>query len=231
VSEHHKLRIVLRVFATLSVMKQFDSRVTQWLSDFIDADFKATKHAFSNQDEVYKIETEKDIHYLKVSSTLKAEYNNLLKLKDVLPVPRVISYTTFGDKDHLLISALSGKNVAELFESGNIKGAVKLFATAVKRFHSTDASAVFSDAKQTDVLLHGDMSTPNVIVSAHEDIGYIDVGRVSFGHPEKDLADAIWSLQRNIGPDYGELFLKLYGEYDRTQVVEKALAFRYNPHD
>ncbi len=50
---------------------------------------------------------------------------------------------------------------------------------------------------------------------------------MAFGLPELDVVDAIWSLQRNIGPDYGELFLKEYGPVVRTPKIEEMLKFRH----
>ena len=71
------------------------------------------------------------------------------------------------------------------------------------------------------------MALPNIIISESQEIGYIDFGQMTFGPPELDLADAIWSLQRNIGPDYGELFLEKYGPVTMTPKLKKALAYRH----
>lgn len=89
------------------------------------------------------------------------------------------------------------------------------------------ATKVFPKANPKDVLLHGDMVLPNIIVTDEGDIGYIDLGQLSFGSPELDLADAIWSLQRNLGSAYGKLFLKKYGSATITPKIKKALNYRH----
>ncbi len=189
--------------------------------------FKATRHVHSHQDEVYKIETPDSNYYLKISSTLKAECDNLKKLEGLLNTPRVINFYDAGRSDYLLISELPGKNLVELIEEWPELEIVDTFAKAVKQLHAMDATRAFPKASSTDVLLHGDMALPNIIISEQQEIGYIDFGQMAFGPPELDLADAIWSLQRNMGPDYGELFLEKYGQVIMTPKIEKALKFRY----
>lgn len=63
----------------------------------------------------------------------------------------------------------------------------------------------------------------------HIAISYIDLGQLSIGAPDSDLADAIWSLQRNLGTGQGEAFLKAYGDVTMTEQVKRALKFRYHP--
>jgi aminoglycoside phosphotransferase len=196
----------------------------------LGAQFKAIKHTYSNQDEVYKIETPGGkSYYLKVSATLKTEYENLRKLDGTLNVPKVIGFHHADTHDYLLISELPGNNLAELATSWPKLKVVDTFAEAVRHLHTINASNIFPEAGATDVLLHGDMAMPNIIIAEETPVGYIDLGQLSFGPPELDLADAIWSLQRNIGPDYGELFLEKYGPVARTSKIEAALAYKYTP--
>lgn len=101
-----------------------------------------------------------------------------------------------------------------------------------KHLHQLDASKVFPDGKTAGtVVLHGDMSLPNIICTESGAVSYIDLGQLSTGAPDADLADAIWSLQRNLGPGYGELFLKEYGDVIMTEKLDKALKFRYHPSE
>jgi len=209
-------------------MNRFNPRADEWLTAVLASSFTATKHAHSHQDEVYKIEALSANYYLKIAATLTAERDNLKKLATILPVPQVIDFHTTNDShDYLLISELPGKNLVELIGKRPDTEIVAIFAQAIRRLHDIDATAVFPEANSNDVLLHGDVALPNIIISEHKKIGYIDFGRLSFGTPELDLADAIWSLQRNFGPIYGELFLQKYGPVTMTPKIQEALAFRY----
>jgi aminoglycoside phosphotransferase len=208
-------------------MDQLDSKAEKWLSEILSLPFKATKHVHSHQDEVYKIETTKVNYYLKTSSKLQAECDNLKKLEILLNVPKVIDFYRAANHEYLLISELPGKNLVELIGEWPEVGIVNKFAEAIRDLHSIDVSKIFPEANSKDVLLHGDMALPNIIISEQGKIGYIDFGQLTFGSPELDLVDAIWSLQRNIGPKYGELFLDKYGPVPMTPKIEKALEFRH----
>lgn len=210
-------------------MNPLDPEAKQWLSEVLGVPFNATKHVHSHQDEVYKIETLSSNHYLKISRSLVAEHDNLKKLENIVNVPKVIDFHKARGKDYLLIGELSGKNLVELVGMWSNQEIVNTFAGAIRKLHSVDARKVFPDANPTDVLLHGDMALPNIIISDQGQIGYIDFGQLSYGTPELDLADAIWSLQRNLGSGYGELFLKNYGPVSITPKLRKALEFRYEP--
>jgi aminoglycoside phosphotransferase len=73
------------------------------------------------------------------------------------------------------------------------------------------------------------MALPNIIISKDGNIGFIDFGQMSFGNPELDIYDSIWSIQRNLGPNYGEYFLEKYGPIQRTKKIEYILNFKYKP--
>lgn len=209
-------------------MNYFDHDAKSWLSAVLAQPFEATKHVHSHQDEVYKIETPDTTYYLKISATLIAERDNFKKLAPILRVPEIINF--HGSKsghDYLLISELPGKNLVELIGEWPDAEIVGTFAKAVRQLHELDATAVFTEAATHDVLLHGDMALPNIIISKQRQIGYIDFGQLSFGSPELDLVDSIWSLQRNLGPAYGEQFLQAYGYITMTPKIQAALAFRY----
>ncbi len=209
-------------------MNHLDPQAMKWLSAILAPPFKATRHAYSHQDEVYKVEAADAHYYLKIAATLAAERDNLKKLATVLSVPRVIDFhVSKNGRDYLLISELPGKNLVELVGEWSDTEIVDTFAQAVRYLHSLDTAAVFPEASAHSVLLHGDMALPNIIISKQKKIGYIDFGQLSFGTPELDLVDAIWSLQRNLGPAYGELFLQKYGPVTMTPKIQKALAFRY----
>lgn len=60
------------------------------------------------------------------------------------------------------------------------------------------------------VFLHGDPSLPNVLVKDDEITGFVDLGAAGIGDPFRDLALALWSLERNFGPGLDSVFLEGY---------------------
>ena len=205
-----------------------DPQANKWLCSVLAKPFKAIKHVHSHQDEVYKIETVSANYYLKIAQTLSVERDNLKRLAPLVSVPKVVDFHESREgPDYLLLSELPGKNLVELIGEWPDAEIVETFARAVRQLHAIPVTAVFPEANPHDVVLHGDMALPNIIISESKKIGYIDFGQLSFGSPELDLADAIWSLQRNLGPAYGELFLQKYGPVTMTPKIQQALAFRY----
>lgn len=200
----------------------------RWLSEELPVGFQLEKHSYSHQDEVYEIKTPENIFYLKINASLEAERDNLLKLQPFVRVPAVISFRRVEGKDHLLITEVPGKNLAELVGQWTNEAIVKEFAQAVRTFHAIDVVSVFPEKNESGlVVLHGDMSLPNVICTQPGSVSYIDVGQVSVGSPDIDLADVLWSLQRNMGPGYGESFLEEYGNITMTATLEAALKYRH----
>lgn len=210
-------------------MEIIEQATQDWLHAQLGVDFQIEKHSYSNQDDVYKILTSASSFYLKTNDLLRAEHDNMRKLQPYLSIPRVIGYANIDGRDHLLMTEMPGDNLAELVGKWNTTDIVKEFAKAVKHFHSLRIADIFPDSNtQSDfVVLHGDMSFPNIIFTEPGAPSFIDLGQVSVGAPDSDLADAIWSLQRNIGPGYGEQFLEEYGDFVMTDKVEAALRFRY----
>jgi aminoglycoside phosphotransferase len=209
-------------------MKSLDAAVKKWLRDVLKCEFSASKHFFSNQDEVFKIATDQDTFYLKISDNLSNESENLKKLSAHLPVPKVRAFKTVHDKDCLLLTAIPGKNLAEYVGDWSNEDIVRRFAKAAKRFHSMKVYDVFPGAFVTGaVVVHGDLAMPNIIYDDNGLAGFIDMGQMTISTPDTDLADAIWSLQRNIGPGYGELFLQEYGPTPITDKIDEALKYRY----
>lgn len=216
----------------MSAMDELRPEVKKWLAEILGMPLKANRHIHSHQDEVYRIETLSEGYYLKVSKTLTSERDNLKKIEAILNVPKVIDFYSARKTDCLLISELPGRNLVELVGKWSKLDIVHKFAEALRLLHSVDIAELLpGHAHQSGVLLHGDMSLPNVIITNQGRIGYIDFGQMSFGSPDVDLADALWSLQRNIGPGYGELFLKEYGHTPMTPRLKAALEFRYRPKD
>lgn len=82
---------------------------------------------------------------------------------------------------------------------------MRIYETLQERY-----SAHFPSVERR-VLLHGDPSLPNVIVSDAKLTGFIDLGTVGMGDALRDIALALWSLQYNYGPGFSEHLLMGYG--------------------
>lgn len=95
------------------MINTMDPNANNWLSSVLAVPFKATKHVHSNQDEVYRIETQSANYYLKISRSLRAERDNLKKLSAILNVPKVIDFYDAKENGYLLISELPGRNLVE----------------------------------------------------------------------------------------------------------------------
>ena len=64
------------------------------------------------------------------------------------------------------------------------------------------------------------VETPNAVYDLK--IAATLTAECDIGTPELDLADSIWSLQRNLGPTYGEQFLQAYGPVTMTPKMKAA---------
>jgi aminoglycoside phosphotransferase len=210
-------------------MESVNLATRSWLEEQLAVSFQIEKHSYSHQDEVYVIQTPRKRVFLKISSNLESERRNLIKVGPYLNVPLVLAFKRVENKDHLLLSEVPGNNLAEFIGVWSNEEIVKEFARAVRVFHQLDPHVLFPNKNADDlVVLHGDMALPNIMCQTPGKAGYIDLGQMYLGKRDADLADAIWSLQRNLGPEYGELFLKEYGNVVMTEKIEKALQFRYS---
>jgi aminoglycoside phosphotransferase len=65
------------------------------------------------------------------------------------------------------------------------------------------------------VVTHGDFCLPNVLISASDVAGFIDVGRAGLADAHSDVADMVRSLRSHMNPQFGptaaERFLDVYG--------------------
>ena len=68
---------------------------------------------------------------------------------------------------------------------------------------------------------------PNFIFQDDNFSGYIDLGNLTIGSLEVDFSAAIWSLQYNLGPGYGMMFLKKYGVNNITDELVEKLRLQY----
>lgn len=77
-------------------------------------------------------------------------------------------------------------------------------------------------AQEDLVVTHGDPCLPNVILNGEYVEGFVDVGRAGLADRHADLALASRSLTYNLGPQWAERFLDLYG---RERVDPARLAY------
>lgn len=78
-------------------------------------------------------------------------------------------------------------------------------ATALARL------AELRPADEDLVLCHGDYCLPNVLIRDGQVSGILDLGKLGVTDRWWDLAVATWSVTRNLGPGWDELFLEAYG--------------------
>jgi aminoglycoside phosphotransferase len=99
------------------------------------------------------------------------------------------------------------------------------------RVRSKEANEVFQlgfDGNEGGkTLVHGDACLPNFLYRGDHLSGYIDIGDLTVGEMEVDLAAAVWSLQYNLGPGHGLAFLREYGLKDADEERVEALRLKY----
>ncbi len=61
------------------------------------------------------------------------------------------------------------------------------------------------------VFTHGDYCLPNVMIDGPDVAGFIDLSRAGVADRYKDIALAVRSLERNVGPGVSQAFLTAYG--------------------
>jgi len=61
------------------------------------------------------------------------------------------------------------------------------------------------------VVCHGDYCVPNILIRDWRVAGFVDLGALGVADRWYDLAIALWSVTRNMGPGWEDLFLESYG--------------------
>ena len=194
-----------------------NQEIQQYIRTELGTQNECKKFGFGDQSEVYIFKKDNQKYFIKIAEDLKKEHSNLLALVGVVQVPQVIGFKSFEDKDVLITKAIEGKNLAELSEELAPEVIVNLLVIAVKDFHNKTKSL-------GETWVHGDACLPNFIFDKDFNLaGYIDLGDARIESVEEDLSAAIWSLEKNIGKGFGELFLREYGYSDMSE--EKVYEF------
>jgi kanamycin kinase len=82
------------------------------------------------------------------------------------------------------------------------------------QLNARDAIAFLEGERPKDedlVLCHGDYCVPNILIRNWQLAGYVDLGALGVADRWFDLAIALWSVTRNMGPGHEDLFLESYG--------------------
>lgn len=209
-------------------MKNFEEKFVDWARIKLGDDIEVMKEKYGDQSTVYHIYASHANYFLKIAPNLSAEREKLDWLYGKLPVPKVVGFTQIKDKDALLLSAISGKNLAELKKEWPVEKIINALIKALLRFHTVDIkNCPFGSFGPDKILVHGDACLSNFIFQGDVFSGYVDLGDARIDVPEVDLSAAIWSLQYNLGPGYGLKFLEKYGVKDATEESVEKLRLQY----
>lgn len=199
-----------------------------WAKEQLEETVEVIKEEYGDQSDVFKLHAPDGNYFLKIGKTLEKEHERLKWLQGKLPVPKVIGFKKIDQKDSLLMSAIEGKNLAALAKEWKPEKVVEKLASALQQFHVVDAkNCPFGTYEEGKVLVHGDACLPNFIFQGDNFSGYIDLGDMMVANLEVDFAAAIWSLQYNLGPGYGSMFLKKYGVKDVNDEMVEKLRLKY----
>lgn len=181
--------------------------------------------------QVYKLTTDKGDYILKNGPDLAAERDKLKWLKGKLPIPEVVGWRACdNNREELLMVAAEGEDLAKLSKTLPTESLVRLLADTLHRIHVLNISdCPFGEKQEGYVFIHGDACLPNFIFKNGQLTAVIDVGQAKIDSREVDLAAAVWSLAYNCGPGIGLEFLHTYGMTDATEADELRLITQYEP--
>lgn len=202
----------------------------RWAKKLIGNRTRVSKEHHGDEGMVYKIDSGKGNYFLKIKthSTFLKERERLAWFKNRLPVPEVVGFAEKDGTGAVLLTALKGKNLAVLCKKWPAEKVITKLADALHKFHQTNTEGwTFEKPGLKKILVHGDACLPNFIFDGDSFSGYIDLADAKLASPEVDLAAAVWSLQYNIGPGCGSLFLKKYGYKNATDDVAEKLRLQY----
>ncbi len=199
------------------------NKFIQWVERELDGKAVVSEKSCGRQSETYGVTVNKKGYFLKISDNAKLEYEKLFWLEDKVLVPRVIRFKTIGKKQALLMTAIDGKNLSRLGKEVSMDKTVDELVKVLQQLHRVSIKDYpFEILDKKGVLIHGDACLTNFIFNKKGQTACIDVGDLTVGNVEVDLAAAVWSLDYNFGAGYGKIFLEKYGIKNVTdELVEK----------
>lgn len=204
------------------------SEFINWAKKELGDVTEVVKEPHGNQSDVRRLHTTRETFFLKVGKNLSREKDKLDWLQGKISVPEVKAFTTIGDLEALLLTAVEGKNLAHLAKEWSSEKVVKELVIALQVFHSVSTDGCpFGQPGPDTVLVHGDACLPNFIFNGDTFSGYIDLGDMCVGSKEIDLAAGVWSLQYNLGKGFGASFLEQYGLENVTEETVEDLRLKY----
>jgi kanamycin kinase len=169
---------------------------------------------------------EGEVRYLKVSqlgqrASLADERERMDWAAGWLPVPRVLDHGSDGYDEWLLTTGLPGVNAVDDALRADPPRLVRLLAEGLRQFHRLPVAgcpfggrgghARRPPGEEDPVVCHGDYCLPNVLVDDWRVSGFVDLGELGVADRWADLTTATWSVTRNLGPGWEQLFLDTYG--------------------
>ena len=205
-----------------------EQKFINWAEAQLKDKTTVAKEDYGDQSTVFKLHSPNGNYFLKIGASLEKERNRLEWLDGKLPIPKIAGFTKINGKDVLLLSELEGKNLAVLSKEWSAEKVVDKLVNVLHKFHDIDTkNCPFGIFESSKVLIHGDACLPNFIFKDDNFSGYIDLGDLTIGSLEVDFSAAIWSLQYNLGPGYGVMFLKKYGVSNITDELVEKLRLQY----
>jgi aminoglycoside phosphotransferase len=198
-----------------------------WVASLVPEKLCSVVRVRSNEvNAVFQLEYESRSLFLKIGPNLGGEYERLQWLEGRLPAPQPLGWTVREKAEALLLSAVPGDDLATLSVSVAPQRIVIRLAEALKAIHNVPVGD-WPFGGVGLALVHGDACLPNFLYDGERLSGYIDIGDMALGSPEIDLAAAVYSLQRNLGPGYGLAFLHEYGWKDVSEDEVERLRLLY----
>jgi aminoglycoside 3'-phosphotransferase-2 len=198
-----------------------------WVAEQVSGEIRAITRVRSNEvNEVFRLAFEHETLFLKIGPGLQWEWERLRWLEGRLPAPRPLGWTTQPDRDALLMTAIEGDDLAFLSGALLPQEVIVRLSNALKQIHR-QSIIDWPFGGHGTVLVHGDACLPNFLYSGETFCGYIDVGDMTLAGVEVDLAAAVWTLERNLGPGYGLPFLREYGWEEVNEAEVERLRLLY----
>jgi aminoglycoside phosphotransferase len=104
----------------------------EWAKNLIGDDVLVSKEKYGDQSSVFRLNLSTDTFFLKIGKGLAMERDRLEWLEGKLSVPRVLDYSESDGREALLLSAIEGKNLAELKKEWPAEKVVDALASALK---------------------------------------------------------------------------------------------------